>query len=239
MGSRSKSALLEDHNLRELMKANKKSLRTQSERYEEGKGHRALNDIEMAGKGLTETLTNRSSKLNWKQVEKLLKKAFPRHYSQLSCEPDEDGFLPISGQNGNFYNFWINGKDIGRTWFYSEPKHSQQHVRNVTGRSLESILHLSKSNIWALSKDERHRLAHHWESRLQDQAISRFKILNDEFSNSSMKLNKLQDEYSARALADVDVIGLTTTGLAQFASILKRVDFKVLICEEAGEVLEV
>jgi len=40
-------------------------------------------------------------------------------------------------------------------------------------------------------------------------------------------------------LERVDVIGLTTTGLARYAPLLDRVASKTLICEEAGEVLEV
>lgn len=154
IGSRSKSDILKDYNLRELVKANKKSLRTQFELREEGKCHDELNDITKAGKEITENLTNGSSKLNWKQLERLLKGGFPHQYSQLSCEPDEDGFVPMAGQNGNFFDFWIKGKDIGKTGFLSEPQHSQQQVRNVSDRSLESILRLSESNIWELSKDE-------------------------------------------------------------------------------------
>jgi len=239
IGSRSKSVILEDYNLRERVKSHKKRSRTQAERREEGKRHCELNDIAMAGKEIVETLTNGSSKLNWKRVENLLKLDFPHQYAQLSCEPDEDGFLPIAGKNGNFFDFWIMGRDIEKTRFFLEPQHSQQHTRNVTDRPPESILRVSESNIWELSKDERQCLAQHWESHLRDQGISSFMALDVEFSNSSMKLNKLQDEYRVRALEDADIVGLTTTGLAQFASVLERVNFKVLICEEAGEVLEV
>ena len=53
------------------------------------------------------------------------------------------------------------------------------------------------------------------------------------------KLDTVRSEYNRRLLERVDVIGLTTTGLARHAPLLNRVEAKTLICEEAGEVLEV
>jgi superfamily I DNA and/or RNA helicase len=46
------------------------------------------------------------------------------------------------------------------------------------------------------------------------------------------------DEVDRRVLADVDVIGVTTSGLARRISVLRHIESRVVICEEAGEVLE-
>ncbi|KAJ5095473.1 hypothetical protein NUU61_004829 [Penicillium alfredii] len=48
----------------------------------------------------------------------------------------------------------------------------------------------------------------------------------------------LKDEVDLRCLSQVDVIGMTTTGLSWRINMLRRLRCKVVICEEAGEVLE-
>lgn len=59
---------------------------------------------------------------------------------------------------------------------------------------------------------------------------------------SAERLCKLQtdihDDVNRRVLQTADVIGVTTTGLAKKISTLKHVRCKVVICKEAGEVME-
>jgi hypothetical protein len=74
---------------------------------------------------------------------------------------------------------------------------------------------------------------------LKDVLVDNLLTLNDDFSELTAQLNNLQDGYRARVIEGVDIVGLTTTGLAQCALLLKQINFNVLICEEAGEVLEV
>ncbi|KAL2850542.1 hypothetical protein BJX68DRAFT_275792 [Aspergillus pseudodeflectus] len=50
--------------------------------------------------------------------------------------------------------------------------------------------------------------------------------------------NRIRDEMDLRCLKDADVIGVTSTGLARNLEMLRRLPSKVLVCEEAGEVLE-
>ncbi|EPE32162.1 P-loop containing nucleoside triphosphate hydrolase [Glarea lozoyensis ATCC 20868] len=48
----------------------------------------------------------------------------------------------------------------------------------------------------------------------------------------------IHGEINRRVLQTADVIGVTTTGLARGISVLQRVHSKIIICEEAGEVME-
>ncbi|KAE8382302.1 hypothetical protein BDV26DRAFT_299696 [Aspergillus bertholletiae] len=50
--------------------------------------------------------------------------------------------------------------------------------------------------------------------------------------------DKVRDEQDLRCLRNADVIGVTTTGLARNLNMLRRLQSKVIMCEEAGEVLE-
>ena len=64
-------------------------------------------------------------------------------------------------------------------------------------------------------------------------------VYSDAQRRTAAQLSALRSEYNKRILETADVIGLTTTGLARNASLLHFVNSKTLICEEAGEVLEV
>ena len=46
------------------------------------------------------------------------------------------------------------------------------------------------------------------------------------------------DEVDRKVLQKADVVGLTTTGLAKRIQVLRHITSKVVICEEAGEVME-
>lgn len=207
---------------------------------EERQLHRKLGDIMTTSKELSKTLTTGSLRLRWNQVEELLKNSFPRHYEQLRCEPDEDGCVPIAGISGNFLSFWLRAQDIeGANVSGDFETTPPTHLENLKNRSLEAILEASKVNIWKLCKIERQTLAQYWARLLRDESTDNLLALNEDFSKLTVQLNELQDDYRARVIEEVDIIGLTTTGLAQCAALLKRINFKVLICEEAGEVLEV
>jgi hypothetical protein len=51
-------------------------------------------------------------------------------------------------------------------------------------------------------------------------------------------LDGIYDEVDRRVLQTADVIGVTITGLAKRISVLQRIYCKVIICKEAGEVME-
>ncbi|RYP53611.1 hypothetical protein DL768_001475 [Monosporascus sp. mg162] len=51
-------------------------------------------------------------------------------------------------------------------------------------------------------------------------------------------LDEVHQGVDCRALLAADVIGITTTGLARAAKMLQRIQSKVVICEEAAEVVE-
>jgi hypothetical protein len=49
---------------------------------------------------------------------------------------------------------------------------------------------------------------------------------------------EVRHELNLRCLQEADVVGVTLTGLASNLDLLRHLRCKVLVCEEAGEVLE-
>jgi len=233
--------MLEPYNLNLLVKSKKELLRTRIERVDEKNQHHRLREIEDAGKALCEALTHGSSRIRFNQISDLLKREFPEHYEQLSCERDEDGFTNSAAKNGNYFDYWLHGKDIDARVQLSPVSGSEGSQRKSkskpTGERPRSAI--LKENIWDLSRNERILLVQYWGSLLREEWINRTLVHSENFSDATSKLDLLRSEYSARALEGVDVIGLTTTGLARNTPLLARIKSKTLVCEEAGEVLEV
>lgn len=188
-----------------------------------------MEGIEGDGTALCETLTHGVSRVRFGQIANLLKQEFPDHYNQLLCEEDEDGFTVVGVKDNSYFDYWLSGKDL---------RNRGKSTRDAgQSRSLRSILRIP--DIWVLSQAERRVLVEHWEERLRAEWIDRMSVYGESSDEIKLELNTLQSEFDARVIEKVDVVGITTTGLSRYGSLLKRVQSKTLICEEAGEVLEV
>ncbi|CDO69109.1 hypothetical protein BN946_scf185042.g11 [Trametes cinnabarina] len=110
----------------------------------------------------------------------------------------------------------------------------------ITNRSL-SALH-SCANVWGMSAPERHRLADDWEQKIRRNAyasqLQHYNALRDEYKSACKDYEDMKDENRRRLLKQSDLIACTTTGAASLTSLLASVAPKVLLVEEAGQVLE-
>lgn len=57
-------------------------------------------------------------------------------------------------------------------------------------------------------------------------------------ANLRLSINAVHEEVNLRAMVHADVVGNATTALARYVQILRRIGAKVIICEEAAEVLK-
>ena len=93
-------------------------------------------------------------------------------------------------------------------------------------------------NIWALSFEDRWRLYHFWRSqylqKVRDECEAEFLTYN-RLCSENEEAKKAADRY---ALETADIIGMTTTGAAKYQHILHQVKPRIVIVEEAAEVLE-
>jgi hypothetical protein len=238
IGSRSKSAILEDYNLQTLIRNQKKLLRTRLEKSTECRLHQTLKELSDEGTGLCETLAQGHGKIKWHQIADLLRRDFPRHYQQLSSDTDDEGFQQVGAIGGSYFDYWIKARDIqNRKDFEILCGGAQSQAVEAREHGITAIL--DTQDVWDLSKRERVTLVNYWGNLLHQEWIDKLVALAQGHSRTVIELDSLRSEYSARVLETADVVGLTTTGLARNSSLLGRVKPKTLICEEAGEVLEV
>ncbi|TFK54494.1 P-loop containing nucleoside triphosphate hydrolase protein [Heliocybe sulcata] len=111
---------------------------------------------------------------------------------------------------------------------------------STSNRSLEELE--DQHDIWSLSKTEREKLHTAWEDQLRIEMygnqVADFERLRRRHNEVLEEYNEGKQESRRNLLQNVDIIGCTTTGAARLTALLKSIAPRVLLVEEAGQVLE-
>ncbi|KAG0071814.1 hypothetical protein BGZ89_009347 [Linnemannia elongata] len=263
VGSQSKAARLQEYNLRS-MKINRwkpeAAKRVLTESY--------VACVQAAESIRDLTLALKSGYFDWKHVREHLLHENPAQCSQFEDSPpspvvwrDEMTETSHSGHlKGDVaYERWATGKDLDekRLWNRYADKKNREEVRpkiifgtldenapEIAGTPRYDLpvsdrpISLLGGDVWEMSMQERRRLIAYWRPdviRTIEQEFERHHqvlSLEDEVKFSG------HDELRRLILSGVDVIGMTTTGSAKFHALLESVAPKIILCEEAGEVVE-
>jgi hypothetical protein len=209
-----------------------------SERFSEGRVYSELDDITTEGRQYCEQLSDQM-KVHWHEISEFLAQDYPHHYAQLCSEHDNDGFVRVGSKGGSYFKIWKHCHDLRKHNLYSS--NTDNNPLQTTARQPRAMDELlaANSNIWDFSERERNLLLRYWASQLRQKWIDKLMIRAEDHHELQKDLRTLQSEYKRRVLESAEIVGLTTTGLAQHISLLEKLKPKVLICEEAGEVLEV
>jgi len=98
---------------------------------------------------------------------------------------------------------------------------------------------LAEENIWKLSFSERKALIAKWAKEIDHKAVAR-NIIDIHFKHQEAvrQVKATRQSTELRCLEKQKVIGMTTTACASNWDLLRQLDLEVVICEEAGEVME-
>ncbi|KAH8119264.1 P-loop containing nucleoside triphosphate hydrolase protein [Phellopilus nigrolimitatus] len=110
----------------------------------------------------------------------------------------------------------------------------------VSNRNLHELL--GYYEVWYMSLAERERLHCYWAAEVNELLCEtnkdRFKSLADRHARLRERQREGDEEIRIQIMRNADVIGCTTTGAARLTSMLKGLSPKVMLVEEAGQVLE-
>ena len=110
---------------------------------------------------------------------------------------------------------------------------------DITGNGDErTIEQLLLVNQWTLTNEERKRLLEYWHKSAIEELSFELRHLMQQHTIEKRRFTSLFNQADAQVFNQVDIVGITTTGLANNADLVRSLRAKVLICEEAGEVLE-
>ncbi|KAG0254458.1 hypothetical protein DFQ27_006824 [Actinomortierella ambigua] len=93
-------------------------------------------------------------------------------------------------------------------------------------------------DLWTMSMQERQQLQDYWTTEVRDEAFNRHTQLMKHIRELSKTVDDAHDELRRNILRKAQVIGMTTNGAAKLQSMVAQLSPKIIICEEAGEVLE-
>ncbi|CAG8471028.1 5060_t:CDS:10 [Dentiscutata erythropus] len=109
-------------------------------------------------------------------------------------------------------------------------------VKPEGNRPLEDLK--DDPNVWQMSRVERIKLHDFWKESIQSDYIEQLVNIKKQYEEKKNTIDKIYDEKRRQVLRGCDVIGMTTNGAAKFQTLIRSIGPRIIICEEAGEVLE-
>nr|XP_039261973.1 NFX1-type zinc finger-containing protein 1-like [Styela clava] len=121
-----------------------------------------------------------------------------------------------------------------------EKKKKKQRIRRELGKTttMTDQEESRVDNIYDLSQEQRWSLYRTWVSRWRD----KFRVGTDrqieKYNRLSKQLQELRKREDAEILQSADVVAVTTTGAAKYRELIYKLNCKIVVIEEAAEVLE-
>lgn len=214
LGSRSKSELLQNLNLHHISKELKA---TKTEGYEK---YQLYEKLDTVLDEIGELMPGLRDPASWRNVKEYLEDHHHDHFNQLFGHGvDGDGFREVRGKKYSILNSWVK----------------EGPNRLGSARPVPELISASLNEMSALERSALHK---YWVQESTLELNRRFLHLLDSYRDITVSLKMCHQELDLRCLLRAHIIGVTTTGLARNFDILRRVGAKVVVIEEAGEILE-
>ncbi|KAJ6185870.1 hypothetical protein N7519_007171 [Penicillium mononematosum] len=223
IGGRSQATELEGKNLR-VVSGGVSKTRVESQTL--GQTYSDLEEcMKIAGYSMKPLHQSRKGP-TWKGMQHFLRRKWPAIHRQLDLM-DAEGFKIVT--DDPLLN-WLGVKSFNCS--------KTEDVDEPDDERLGSLIRTAERNIYRPSRPERQTLAKSWFKQwCKDESASMFEAINSA-ERSRENIHAVHEEINRRALIQADVVGITTTSLARNIETLRRIGAKVIICEEAAEVME-
>lgn len=223
LGSRSKEPKLENFALRIVAK------QEESTWMERAAIRHSKDELEQTQEEIGQLCNDLSKAQHWATLKNYLEVRQPMIFRQLfSTKFDDEGFELVSHRKPEqVIEDWISLRFLPLA-------NSSANIRRV--QTIEELRECTDMSV--LSLNDRVRLKGHWESEIKRELLGKLRRAMEQFKKDQEQLQLTYHERDLRCLHGAQVIGVTTTGLAGHATLLRKLVAKVMLCEEAGEVLE-
>lgn len=151
-------------------------------------------------------------------IKTFLYQNFPNQHNEL-FGITEDGWETVTYQPEQIIDRWLAGGSRENT-----------ETRLLSTLEKASLLHMNNS--------ERAKLHRHWRNSIIDPIVHSIVWHHQQYTAAVEQRDRVRRDVHLRCLQQADIVGVTTTGLARNLDLLRKLRCKVMLCEEAGEVLE-
>ncbi|KAM0142251.1 hypothetical protein ACHAO1_001466 [Botrytis cinerea] len=221
IGGQSKSKILDGKNLRVVSQG---ETTTKPEGNTLRANHSALENEERYVEKLLRQLNGLGDFPNWRSLKDYIAQRHYKIYQQFD-RFDEEGFEMVGEEP---FDLWLR---YNTEMEERAPAFSETHT-------IDDLIEFANFNVHTLYGNEKLILVRHLAEEARKEVTD---YLFESITRTMQHNQAIQSVYSdkdRRVLQGADIIGVTTTGLATKMSTLKHVKAKVIVCEEAGEVLE-
>ena len=222
VGGRSKSEMLEDLN---LVKVAASMEQTPQEKRE---GWERRTKLESLNKDIDGCLNRFRDAGGIDAVSHHLETIHHKRWMEIKSfehgQKDENGFEKVDYDKRAPLLKWLEPKQ-------GVPYHAPQEQHGIP----RELAHLPLRELAIVERRSAYEM---WINEIRVQCAVEVEALLAEYSTIRTKQRRLYKERDLRCLQQADIIGVTTSGLARNLELLQRLSSKVLVCEEAGEVLE-
>jgi hypothetical protein len=143
----------------------------------------------------------------------------PTYHAQLFSSVDDEGYTLVRRGKETILDSWLRTSFPG-SW----------RPRGLADLCDVNLHHMSMVERWVVFNSWIAEMKYELDEKLNHALMS--------YDETKKRLNDITTELNLRVLQQANIIGVTTSGLARNLELLCGVNAKVLICEEAGEVLE-
>ncbi|KAF9584716.1 hypothetical protein BGW38_005440 [Lunasporangiospora selenospora] len=250
IGARSKSERLDPYTLQ-----NRKQLNPHNVRKTVAMASEA---IEIAQEKILRLGQDIKGELPWKRIRDHISLYRPELLSELQNGPPKEKVPPRDKKatpwkvmsEGELYHEWISCTDIKERVDANQnigvrlkalgfgvldmDKPLAQYTIPKTNRVVGHL----RNDIWEMSEKERGRLLRAWKPEIYRSMQRKLNQHIQEVNRAIAAKRAAYDDASRQVLQNSSVIGMTTNGAAKMNELISSISPKIIICEEAGEVLE-
>ncbi|ETL45649.1 hypothetical protein L916_04299, partial [Phytophthora nicotianae] len=215
IGGQCKEPRLEKYNLNNLPKT--------FQRYELKLLYEKLDENADAIALALRELSSNTRRPTWKALKWFLETNYPDvydYFAERNSELYEDGW-EVAGCD-DILDYWIQGEDLSA---------SQRRGPRQGGW-------MRDSNVWMWSLAKRRGALAEWLGDLRTGRVEDLIAAQKAYWETMKKIETVRQQADVEVLKRVQIIGMTTTGVAKNQQKIAAVVPPVVICEEAGEVLE-
>lgn len=210
--------VLKDCNLRDISRT---ELRTKQEKRLLWELH---NEHETVVKPQFETLDIVTAVNSASALKDFILLRWPEHYQQLFDQiQDADGFEQVKSRK------YKTPRQIFKHWV-AQGLPDRQRPRDIQA--------LFRAQLSSMSKPERDKLFREWKSQHHQTLEQKLNRAMRAHKSVQSQFDIVTTERDLRCLRSANIILLTTSGLARNLALLRQLPSRILVCEEAGEVLE-
>ncbi|KAK1812545.1 hypothetical protein LTR12_013083 [Friedmanniomyces endolithicus] len=213
IGGSSKSERLADVNLREVSQRLELTKTEKNDRWRmKGQAQREAEDINHLLSLAGQTHTDH-------QMETYLAAQYPNFHDQLFVGVDDNRFTKVQHRRGKVVDGWLKAAP----WGFGLP------------RTVDELLDVHVDH---MNGQERRKLHSLWLTDIRADLVDKLRTAVASYNQAKTQVDGIRTEQNLR-VKQANIIGLTTSGLTRNLDLIRRTGAKVLLCEEAGEVLEV